>query len=302
MSLNSDMAARRKEADKKTTAHEKTMATVYKQMYLKSVSELEKLWAKEGEASSKVRAMLSATKEIQKLYEKASGKSLDETRLATVESYISAKHGLEYAISKEIGYDLSFGLVSEPAIESISKGGTIDIIKTFSTNTDAIKKKIRETIARNLVNGRTIDQVAEDLKGNFNNGYNDAIRVVRTETHRAYSEGELDSIADAESIGIKITKVWSAAGDARDAHAELDGVEADEDGLFYAIDNDGNELSAEGPGLFDAPELSINCRCSLLEIITDEPASYPVDPFESPAYAQWIEDQGYQETYHPGNS
>jgi hypothetical protein len=44
----------------------------------------------------------------------------------------------------------------------------------------------------------------------------------------------------------------------RDSHREMDGKFEDDDGLFTLP----NGLRGEGPGLFDDPSESINCRCT----------------------------------------
>lgn len=295
MSLNSEEAASRKRAESAAKQRQKTIAAVYKATYDKALAELDKLWAKEGKASDKARLLLSTIKEVQRLYEKASGTALDENRVAAAEAYFTAFKGEEYAIGKTTGVATGFGVVPEDAIASAAKGGTVDIVKTFRKNDAKIRAKIRNTITRNLVLGKTIDEVATEIMGDFQNGYTDAIRVLRTETHRAYSEGQLDAIGAAEDVlGIKVVKIWKAFGGARDAHADMDGQRADDDGLFWGVNNLGQDVSAEGPGLFDDPEMSCNCRCTIIQEIEDEPSVSPASREDYPEYDEWIKEWEFE--------
>ena len=74
-----------------------------------------------------------------------------------------------------------------------------------------------------------------------------------------------------EEEGIKILKQWIASGDdrVREIHREL-GNDATK-GIIPA----GSDFSISGytgpaPAAFDAPEMDINCRCTIAPIIIDE--------------------------------
>ena len=59
-------------------------------------------------------------------------------------------------------------------------------------------------------------------------------------------------------------------GHTRDTHQQMDGVYADDDGIFHLPSG----VSGEGPGLIPDPAESINCRCTVrLEIVGFEPDS-----------------------------
>ena len=60
-----------------------------------------------------------------------------------------------------------------------------------------------------------------EVKDNFNRGLSDAVRVIRTETHRNMTEGHLAAYDAATEAGVKMEKVWSAVLDERTRVAEL---------------------------------------------------------------------------------
>jgi uncharacterized protein with gpF-like domain len=64
----------------------------------------------------------------------------------------------------------------------------------------------------------------------------------------------------AAENNVKIKRLWVSMRDerVRDSHREMDGKFEDDDGLFTLP----NGLRGEGPGLFDDPSESINCRCT----------------------------------------
>jgi uncharacterized protein with gpF-like domain len=82
--------------------------------------------------------------------------------------------------------------------------------------------------------------------------------IAQTEAHRAQVLGQIENYAKAEDLGIALKRKWVATLDdrTRPSHAEMDGVEADEDGLFET-----SWGTVNGPGLEGPPEEVINCRC-----------------------------------------
>lgn len=84
-------------------------------------------------------------------------------------------------------------------------------------------------------------------------------RVIDTETHRVYNDGQFDT---AIASGLNVKKKWITMLDekVRDTHNFLEGVEIPLNDKFYTIDGD----SALKPGDFDLPQNNINCRCELM--------------------------------------
>ena len=122
-------------------------------------------------------------------------------------------------------------------------------------------RQIREEITQGIIKGESYPQVARRVKERADMAAYRAERIVRTEAHRARTMGTLDSMRQAESMGVELTYIWTAAIDdvTRDSHADMDSREANEDNLFEFPDG----TLVEGPGLHPDPAESINCRCAL---------------------------------------
>ena len=109
-------------------------------------------------------------------------------------------------------------------------------------------------------------QLQGTLEGNVNRY---ALRIVRTEAHKVQSIAQLDSTEYAESKGVKGKKVWVSTLDSRTRpdHQMMDGVEADENGVFTLPDGS----RGEAPGLLDNYDQNINCRCTYIYVIDEMP-------------------------------
>ena len=99
------------------------------------------------------------------------------------------------------------------------------------------------------------------------------IRIVKTEADRVQRKARLiqteKAKGAAERLGMKLKKIWVATKDdrTRDRHAEMDGVEADDDGVFTLPDG----VTTDGPGLSGVAEHDINCRCTVRTEFVDIP-------------------------------
>lgn len=293
-------AERDKAHDASVKASQKKIATAYKAAYTRTLTKLERLWSSiaKGDGKSFTRketAKIIATLDaIKKDYAKLVGGSLENVKESTIRSYLDGRYGTEYSILKTTGANIQFGKASARAVSASVNGGKVDLVKTAKKSSVDVMDKLKRVVTEALIDGEALDSIADRIQGAFNNGYNDAIRVLRTETHRAYNEANLESIAYAESLGTKIIKVWrtSIDGRERETHADMDGQEADENGMFYSPD--GGET--EAPGLFDIPEEDINCRCTMLEYIDNADFEGEIlDIADVPDYDTWVE--GYMDEY-----
>jgi SPP1 gp7 family putative phage head morphogenesis protein len=196
---------------------------------------------------------------------------------------------------------ISFGVVPIDAVRAslYSEQSGRNYIVTFKDNARTRIQTTRAAITRMIATGQSWQRTAEELKDQFEKGYNDAVRVVRTETARNYTQGTLNGFERAEDVGINIVKTWLATLDdvTRDTHAALDGTDADEDGLFW-IGSD----SAEGPGLFADPAEVVNCRCAVIARIGGISPAFrrdnmdkEADPIPYQTWTDWAESKGWSE-------
>ena len=184
--------------------------------------------------------------------------------------YTHSHNILGYAL--ENNYSFDYAMPPQRAIvEAINNpimGQTVT--NALRDNRDYMARQINQTITRGLIRGDSYRDMARELRGTMESNLNrNALRIVRTEAHKVQSIAQQDSYDYAESLGIKGKKVWVASLDSRtrDDHAMMDGVEADEDGIFTFPDG----VTTEGPSLSGEPHQDINCRCTTIFIIDDMP-------------------------------
>ena len=138
----------------------------------------------------------------------------------------------------------------------ISKG----LYTRLGEDVDLLKKKITAQVSRSIATGETFAQTARQLAGYTKIGFNNAIRIARTEGHRIQTTAAMDALHGAKDRGADVVKQWDAALDARtrESHVKVDGEwkeleEKFSNGLMYPGDPHGAAAEV------------INCRCALLQ-------------------------------------
>lgn len=138
----------------------------------------------------------------------------------------------------------------------ISKG----LYSRLGEDVDLLKRKITAQISRGVATGMSYSQMAQQLAGYTKTGYNNAVRITRTEGHRIQQKSTMDACYAVRERGADVVKQWDATMDAntRESHQMVDGEirELDEkfsNGLMYPGDPSGNAAEV------------INCRCILLQ-------------------------------------
>ena len=133
------------------------------------------------------------------------------------------------------------------------------------------KRKINSALTQGILQGDDLATVADRLDKVTGMGWSAAYRNARTAMTGAQNAGRMDSLQNAESLGIKVKKQWMATLDERTraSHAELDGesVPVDEEfsnGLMFPGDPEGD------------PAEVYNCRCTMVGDVED----YPDEEFE----------------------
>ena len=123
-----------------------------------------------------------------------------------------------------------------------------------------LKKKITSTISRGISTGMTFQQMAQQLMNQTNIGYNNAVRITRTEGHRIQVQSGMDACYKAKDRGADVVKQWDSTLDmrTRDSHVQVDGEVRELDEKF----SNGLRFPADPHGA--AAEV-VNCRCALLQ-------------------------------------
>lgn len=138
----------------------------------------------------------------------------------------------------------------------ISKG----LYSRLGEDVDLLKRKITAQISRGVATGMSYSQMAQQLAGYTKTGYNNAVRITKTEGHRIQQESTMDACYAARERGADVVKQWDATMDAntRESHQMVDGEvraldEKFSNGLMYPGDPSGSAAEV------------INCRCVLLQ-------------------------------------
>lgn len=138
----------------------------------------------------------------------------------------------------------------------ISKG----LYTRLGEDVTLLKRKITAQVSRSIATGMTFAQMAQQLAGQTRIGYNNAVRIARTEGHRIQTTATMDAMEAAKDRGADVVKQWDSTLDAktRDSHAQVDGEVRELDKRFS------NGLRYPGDPGGSAAEV-INCRCALLQ-------------------------------------
>jgi len=203
-----------------------------------------------------------------------------------------------FGYEKETGARLDFDKLDSETVNKVVlnpyPGVTLrDLIKDLTASQI---KQLKIILGSGLTQGSTITEIANKLKEMLEINYVRAVRIARTESGRASEKAQLDLTSQAEDMGIKIRKVWAAVLDnrTRDSHANMDGVKADDDGLFNV-----NGVIMSAPKVVVSDPLGnaagevINCRCEYLEEIEDYGTG--VESRRDNEYNEQIDNMTYKE-------
>lgn len=164
--------------------------------------------------------------------------------------------------------DVAFDLVDEHTIKELMLGknhsefkalaNTLNLPRDYKWNYD----RIQSALVHGILEGDSIDHLADRFMAVMENNRAAAIRNARTSVTSAQNSGRLNSYHDAEKMGIKLEKEWMSTSDARtrESHIELDGVRVGIDEEFP------NGLRYPGDPKGEPAEV-YNCRCTMRAVI-----------------------------------
>lgn len=160
------------------------------------------------------------------------------------------------------GIPLCFPLDQESMVRAVQLDSKISqgLYSRLGEDVSMLKKKITAQISRGISTGMSFEQVAKQLAGYTNIGYNNAIRIARTEGHRIQVQAGMDACYKAKDMGADVVKQWDSTLDSstRESHAKVDGEIRELDKKFS------NGLLFPGDPSGGAAEV-VNCRCALLQ-------------------------------------
>lgn len=128
--------------------------------------------------------------------------------------------------------------------------GTDNVSRTLGEEIHPDRKKLEESVFKKIEGKTWVERLKEAETDE------EVKRIVETESHRCFSDGQWDS-----AEGKATYKTWHTQEDekVRDTHWYIDGLKVGVDEYFYTLDND----RALKPFGFTLAENNINCRCYL---------------------------------------
>lgn len=219
-------------------------------------------------------------------------------RLSSIQ-YEESFYRHAWSIDQAVGVNLKWGMLNPRTIEAATASPLRQLSKRGLAR--STWDRVDRAIAQGLVRGTSLPQMSRLVKDAMGTTANDAMRIVRTEAHRARELGNLAVSEKAVEQGVDLVREWVAALDnrTRDHHANLDGTTRAPGKTFPG--------GAEYPGGFGIASEDINCRCTLIDIIeglepelraTREDGVQPYQSFETWAKDHGIKGSRYGQKYN----
>jgi hypothetical protein len=177
------------------------------------------------------------------------------------------------AMEEAVGRKLPFGMINKRQVASALDNPLEKI--ALDRLREVTKERIQRAIAQELIRGGTFTDMARSIRIALGQNTNDALRIARTEGHRAVEMGHLARTDELVEKGYSVKKIWVSVEDDRTRgnlpyqekkginHVIMNDVEADKDGYFTLPDG----ARGPAPGLIGEAHHDINCRCTYVEEI-----------------------------------
>jgi SPP1 gp7 family putative phage head morphogenesis protein len=125
-------------------------------------------------------------------------------------------------------------------------------------------RSVLSVVERGLLEGLSVDQIAEQVQGATFFNANRARRIAQTESTRAVNAASLQAYREAANLGIQLKKEWISSRDdrTRPEHLELDGQNIGIDQPFEI-----GGYQGMSPGEFGVGSMDVNCRCTIAPIV-----------------------------------
>lgn len=227
-------------------------------------------WAVNGVLSkvemTKYNKYQTMEKQILDKLEPALKKNIESIKHLLPEQFQESFFQYAWAIDNATGLRLSWGLANTKALLmpfDITNPKNIELQNALKNYSLDAKKAIRKALVNNLTQGKSLAQMAKDIKKTVKRIESSAMTIARTEGMRALNAGTDYAYLQAQENGIEGKKVWSATKDQRTRpdHGAMDGESPQEDGLYHLPD--GSLMLYPGdPSQNAAASEIINCRCT----------------------------------------
>ena len=138
----------------------------------------------------------------------------------------------------------------------------LDIALALDIDLGNLEQALNLKVEDKTYKDRIVEYIEEDNATDDIQNSEEITRVIETEWHRMFNQGELDRATQIEAeVGLSIGKRWETMQDGRvrGTHNYLQSDTVPINEKFYTYDGD----SALMPGGFAKAENNVNCRCWL---------------------------------------
>lgn len=303
--INKRLAELLKKADtnveKLIKTHERDLLKAYKRSLKEIKNKIATIYEKYGDKVEYAdvqtyNRLLNLELQIADEIKTLTNENIKTTTTMLKDIYAEQYYQSGYAFENSLNARLGFGLLNPDVIKA-SVLNPLDRIKWSDRMKDQAQvfvKQIRAEITQGLIQGEGYSSIARSITKKTEIAFGNAMRIVRTEGHRVQSAGRVLSLSKAQSaavrLGLKLLKIWVSTLDnrTRDMHQDMDGREADKEGIFTLPDG----TTCEAPGLTGVAEHDIHCRCTSRAEYKDFPQSFRRDNeskevISNMTYHQW---------------
>lgn len=99
-----------------------------------------------------------------------------------------------------LGLELAFATINDKVIKEVVKtnwSGLTFSERLWGVHLPKLKKELKEVVQKGLIRGESLQDMARNLDKKINNGYENALRIVHTETCWIQNKATVDSYKDA---------------------------------------------------------------------------------------------------------
>ena len=165
-----------------------------------------------------------------------------------------------------LGVKLSFAVLEPNILNSLVANNKFSKISWQAKGIDNINsatRTIKNNIFQGVIQGKNYEVVAKQITRQMNIAVSDALRIVKTEVHRASNEARIMSMKKsqtaAQQLGYTSVKVWNGGESFPRNHDSMNGISVSIDDQFTLPSG----FSTDGPSLSGNPGDDVNCGCYL---------------------------------------
>lgn len=231
-------------------------------------------------------------------------RSLDILQTGRLDVFAENANYMHYRIDMVTGLTGTFGLYNRNAVmrliaeqPQVLPMAKLDDAKTFQK----YNKIISDCVTQGILQGEDLHQIAYRIsQETATRGLTALRRDTRTAYVSAMNAGAMQTMREAQALGIRLHKGWMATLDmkTRDSHAFLDGQTVPVDEPFQSLIG---EIMYPGDMAADPADVW-NCRCTLYEFYPDHDTGTGLDRFDADGnyvggmtYQEWLEEFGGEE-------